>query len=121
MSRPDIPLFDIGAWRVAGIEERAALAARLDRAMRESGFFLVRGHGIDESLKEQVRAASRLFFALPDTVKDAYGTAVGGRGWIARGREANSYYGEVGDAEKGLFGRMYGWAGARHMDIRMIR
>src|SRR5437868_3637602 len=100
MSTPDIPLFDIGAWRVAGVEERAAFAARLDRAMQDSGFFLVSGHGIDDSLKERIREASRAFFALPDTVKEAYATGVGGRGWIARGREANSYYGEVGDAEK---------------------
>jgi isopenicillin N synthase-like dioxygenase len=100
MSTPDIPLFDIGAWRAAGIQERAALAARLDRALQDSGFFLVSGHGIEDSLKERIREASRAFFALPDTVKDAYGTGVGGRGWIARGREANSYYGQVGDPEK---------------------
>src|SRR3954466_5129005 len=100
MSTPDIPLFDISAWRAAGMQQRGALAARLDRAMQDSGFFLVSGHGIDDSLKERIREASRAFFALPDIVKDAYGTGVGGRGWIARGREANSYYGDVGDAEK---------------------
>src|SRR5258708_27352072 len=100
MSTPAFPLFDIGAWRAAGIAERARLAARLDRAMQDSGFFMVGGHGIDDSLKERIREAARAFFALPDTVKDAYATGVGGRGWIARGREANSYYGQVGDAEK---------------------
>jgi isopenicillin N synthase-like dioxygenase len=100
MSTPDIPLFDIGAWRAAGSGERAALAARLDRAMRDSGFFMVGGHGIDDALKENIRESSRVFFTLPDTVKQAYGTGVGGRGWIARGREANAFYGEVADAEK---------------------
>jgi isopenicillin N synthase-like dioxygenase len=72
MRTPDIPLFDIGAWRAAGGEERAALAARLDRAMQDSGFFLVSGHGIDDALKERIRESSRAFFALPDTVKQAY-------------------------------------------------
>jgi len=100
MSTPDIPLFDISAWRAAGIRQRAALAARLDRAMRDSGFFMVSGHGIDDSLKERIRESSRAFFALPDTVKQAYATGVGGRGWIASGREANAFYGEVADAEK---------------------
>jgi isopenicillin N synthase-like dioxygenase len=100
MSTPDIPLFDISAWRAAGIEERAALAARLDRAMQDSGFFMVSGHGIDDSLKERIRESSRAFFALPDTAKQAYATGVGGRGWIACGREANAFYGEAADAEK---------------------
>jgi isopenicillin N synthase-like dioxygenase len=100
MTAPDIPLFDIGAWRAAGREQRAALAARLDRAMQDSGFFLVSGHGIDNAGKDRIRASAREFFALPDTVKQAYATGVGGRGWIARGREANAFYGEVADAEK---------------------
>ncbi|WP_306205262.1 isopenicillin N synthase family dioxygenase [Actinoplanes sp. RD1] len=100
MTTPDIPLFDIGAWRAAGGRERAALAARLDRAMQDSGFFLVGGHGIDAALKERIRESSRAFFTLPDTVKQAYATGVGGRGWIASGREANAFYGEVADAEK---------------------
>ena len=100
MSTPDIPLFDIGAWRAAGLPERAALAARLDRAMQDSGFFMVGGHGIDDAVKERIRESSRAFFALPDAVKQAYATGVGGRGWIARGREANAFYGEVADAEK---------------------
>ncbi|BCY08728.1 isopenicillin N synthase family oxygenase [Actinoplanes sp. L3-i22] len=100
MSTPDIPLFDISAWRDAGIQERAALAARLDRAMQDSGFFMVSGHGIADLLKENIRESSRAFFALPDTVKQAYATGVGGRGWIASGREANAFYGEVADADK---------------------
>jgi isopenicillin N synthase-like dioxygenase len=100
MSTLDIPLFDVGAWRTAGVEERAVLAARLDRAMQDCGFFMVSGHGIDDALKESIRELSRAFFALPDTVKEAYATGVGGRGWIARGREANAFYGEVADATK---------------------
>ncbi|MEU4155201.1 2-oxoglutarate and iron-dependent oxygenase domain-containing protein [Actinoplanes sp. NPDC026670] len=100
MSTPDIPLFDIGAWRAADPAERAGLAGRLDRAMQDSGFFLVGGHGIDDSLKESIRAASRAFFLLPDTVKELYATGVGGRGWIACGREANAFYGEVADADR---------------------
>jgi isopenicillin N synthase-like dioxygenase len=96
----DIPLFDVGAWRIAGVEERAVLAARLDRAMQDCGFFMVSRHGIDDALKESIRELSRVFFALPDTMKEAYATGVGGRGWIARGREANAFYGEVADAGK---------------------
>ncbi|GLY04272.1 MULTISPECIES: 2-oxoglutarate and iron-dependent oxygenase domain-containing protein [Actinoplanes] len=96
----DIPLFDMGAWRAADVRDRGVLAGRLDRAMRDSGFFLVGGHGIDGALQERIRAQARAFFALPGAVKDRYATGVGGRGWIPCGREANAFYGEVADADR---------------------
>ncbi len=81
----DIPLFDLSTWRAAEQQERVTLAARLDQAMRDSGFFLVSGHGIDASLTDRIRAEARTFFTLPGTVKDTYATGVGGRGWIPAG------------------------------------
>ncbi len=97
---PDIPLIDVAVWRTGDASRRAALAMRLDQAMQDSGFFMVTGHGIDPELSARVRATAKEFFHLPDEVKEQYRTPVGGRGWIRRGDEANSYYGEEIDPEK---------------------
>lgn len=97
---PDIPLIDVSRWRVGDRHQRTALAARLDTAMQDSGFFLITGHGISAELREWIREAARRFFALPPAAKEPYRCPPGGRGWIARGMEANAYYGEVPDATK---------------------
>ncbi|MEP9383144.1 isopenicillin N synthase family dioxygenase [Nocardioides cheoyonin] len=100
MSTPDIPLIDIAAWRSGDAEQRQALAVRLDAAMQDSGFFLVSGHGIDPGLLADIRAAAKRFFGLPAEQKEPYRTRVGGRGWLAKGAEANAFYGEAADASK---------------------
>jgi isopenicillin N synthase-like dioxygenase len=97
---PDIPLIDVSRWRTGDAAERAALAARLDRAMQDSGFFLVSGHGISIELRERLREAARRFFALPSADKEPHRCAPGGRGWIAKGMEANAFYGEQPDASR---------------------
>lgn len=91
---PDIPLIDVAVWRNGTADQRAELADRLDQAMKNSGFFMVTGHGIDEGLSAKLREVSAEFFRLPDEVKENYRTIVGGRGWIRTGDEANAYYGE---------------------------
>ncbi|MEU6348456.1 2-oxoglutarate and iron-dependent oxygenase domain-containing protein [Streptomyces sp. NPDC047072] len=100
MATPDIPLIDISAWRTGGTAQRERLAERLDRAMRDSGFFLVSGHGIPPELLAGIRSAAGRFFALPREAKARYRTHVGGRGWIAKGDEANSFYGVDADPAK---------------------
>jgi isopenicillin N synthase-like dioxygenase len=89
----NIPLIDLRRWR----DGDTSLAVELDKALRESGFLLVDGHGVDRTLAAEVRAAARRFFHLPGDRKAAYATAVGGRGWIPPGREANAYYGAETD------------------------
>ncbi|XP_047310775.1 probable 2-oxoglutarate-dependent dioxygenase At3g50210 [Impatiens glandulifera] len=42
---------------------------QLDRACRDSGFFYVKGHGIPDSLVEEVRKVSHRFFSLPNDEK----------------------------------------------------
>jgi isopenicillin N synthase-like dioxygenase len=97
MSTPDIPLIDISVWRTGGQAQREHLARRLDEAMKNSGFFLVSGHGIDPQLLADIRAEAKTFFALPPQAKEKYRTHVDGRGWIAKGDEANSFYGVDAD------------------------
>lgn len=86
-----IPLIDMAPWRHGDEAERARVAQRVDQALRTSGFLLVAGHGVDPRLRDRVRELARMFFALPPSVKARYAVAVGGRGWIPPGAEANGY------------------------------
>ncbi|GAS93861.1 oxidoreductase, 2OG-Fe(II) oxygenase superfamily [Mycolicibacterium canariasense] len=86
-----IPLVDLSLWRNGSHAERAALAATVDRALIDSGFLMVSGHGVASELRAGIRDAVREFFALDPAVKERYATAVGGRGWIPPGKEANGY------------------------------
>lgn len=100
MSTPDIPLLDISLWRDGTPARRERLAARMDEALRQSGFLLIENHGVATGLRERIRDEARAFFALPRERKSAYATPVGGRGWIPQGGEANAFYGEQADPDR---------------------
>ena len=57
-----IPIVDVGPL-VAGGPGARAVGERLGEACRESGFFYVVGHGVDEALQRRLRDLSREFFA----------------------------------------------------------
>lgn len=86
-----VPLVDLSPWFDGTDRDRAAVAARIDEALRESGFLLVSGHGVPDELRLGVRELARRFFALPEDTKARYRVAVGGRGWLPSGAEANAY------------------------------
>src|ERR1700678_2691691 len=65
MTTPDIPLLDISVWRDGDANQRARLAARMDQALRQSGFLLIENHGVPASLRERIRAEASGFFAPP--------------------------------------------------------
>ncbi|RPE38951.1 isopenicillin N synthase-like dioxygenase [Streptomyces sp. Ag109_O5-1] len=71
MSR-DVPVLDLTAWHAADAAGRAGTGAALDAALRETGAFLLRGHGIPPELTDRMRTQGRAFFALPATVKQQY-------------------------------------------------
>lgn len=100
MAIPDIPLLDVSQWRQGGDRQRSGLAARMDSALRNSGFLMIEGHGIDPGLRERIRARAREFFRLPPDRKARYACPVGGRGWIPPGGEANAFYGQDADPER---------------------
>lgn len=86
-----IPLIDLTLWRNGSHAERVTLAKTVDHALVESGFLMLAGHGIDATLRADIRTAARRFFWLDPQAKARYATTVGGRGWIPPGKEANSY------------------------------
>jgi isopenicillin N synthase-like dioxygenase len=71
------PLLEPRATR----QELLSLALRFRRACRESGFFYVVGHGIDETLVRDLERLSRAFFARPLQEKLRIRMALGGRAW----------------------------------------
>ena len=87
----EVPLVDLRPWFAGGEADRNAVAGRIDEALRESGFLLIAGHGVPDALRGEVRESARQFFALPREAKEPYRVAVGGRGWLPPGAEANGY------------------------------
>jgi isopenicillin N synthase-like dioxygenase len=100
MTTPDVPLLDISRWREGTAGQRRALAARMDQALRRSGFLLIENHDVPAALRRRIREEAGRFFALPAERKRVYATPVGGRGWIPQGGEANAFYGEVAEPSR---------------------
>ena len=89
-----VPVIDV-APLVGGGSERdvRAIAEAVDAACRDSGFFVVSGHGIDPTLRRGLDVAAREFFALPDETKAEIAMPRAGlawRGWFPVGGELTS-------------------------------
>lgn len=61
---PSVPTVDVEEWRTATPMRRHEIAVSLDRALRETGMFLLDGHGVPREITDAFRAAAREFFAL---------------------------------------------------------
>lgn len=71
----DFSLFDLGSrWR-------DHVAAQVDWAASEFGFFYVIGHGVDQGLVDSLVDMSRVFFAQDATTKHRVHMSRGGRAW----------------------------------------
>ncbi|MCX4728867.1 isopenicillin N synthase family oxygenase [Streptomyces sp. NBC_01306] len=78
-----IPTVDITQWRHAGVAGKAEITSVLDAALRSTGAFLMRGHGVPRRLMTELRAQARAFFDLPRSVKSQYGIrAAYDSGWL---------------------------------------
>ena len=100
-----LPVIDVAALLDDGASaaDRSAVGRVIDAACRDSGFFLVTGHGIDPRLRDDLERLSREFFALTDDAKAAIAMQHGGlawRGWFAVGDELTS--GEP-DRKEGIY------------------
>ncbi|ACY14189.1 isopenicillin N synthase family dioxygenase [Haliangium ochraceum] len=81
---PALPVIDMApllAPAGASSRARAEVVGQLEAACRDSGFFYVVGHGVDQECLARLDAASRRFFALPLADKMAIDMARGGRAW----------------------------------------
>jgi isopenicillin N synthase-like dioxygenase len=89
--QPRIPTIDLKPWLSGDLQARRRTAATVDQALQSAGFLLATGHGVDPSLRTEIRKAARAFFRLPPAAKERYAVKVGGRGWLGPGAEANGY------------------------------
>jgi isopenicillin N synthase-like dioxygenase len=80
LSKANLPVIDITDFD--GISQSSQQAAKeLSRACRESGFFYVAGHGVDEDLCGRLEEQSREFFAQDLETKMEIRMERGGRAW----------------------------------------
>lgn len=97
-----LPLIDVTALR-EGTPGEVRVAAEIDAACREVGFFRITGHGVPSALFARLDALSRHFFAQPDEVKARVAMPLGGsawRGWFPVFGELTS---GVPDRKEGLY------------------
>lgn len=95
-----IPVIDIEPLRRG---DPGTVAAALDLACREVGFFTIVGHGVDPSLRERLDGLARQFFAQSETEKQEISMQRAGRawrGWFPLGGELTS---GVPDHKEGLY------------------
>ena len=88
-----VPLIDMARWRSGDPDERREIAEAVDTALREVGFLILTGHGVDNELIDGVRKTCAEAFALPAETKQAYRQVDGiaAPGWTPIGAEANAY------------------------------
>jgi isopenicillin N synthase-like dioxygenase len=97
-----VPIIDVSDL-VNGAPGRGAVAARLGQACRESGFFYVGGHGVDEELQRRLRELSREFFTQDVEAKMRIRMALGGRAWRGYFRVGDELTSGRPDQKEGLY------------------
>lgn len=65
MKMTSIPVIDIAPFLAGTPEGREQVAAQIRQAGEEIGFFLIKGHGVDQDLIDDTYAAASSFFRLP--------------------------------------------------------
>jgi isopenicillin N synthase-like dioxygenase len=60
-----VPVIDLTPAREGGRAGRARVAALIDDACREIGFFAITGHGVPDRVVDDLRTAAHAFFGLP--------------------------------------------------------
>ena len=88
-----LPTIDLSAFASGAPLPSAAsgrVASDIDRALRETGFLLVTGHGLGPEVTSEYFDAMRAFFALPAEQKQAIAIGRSGchRGYVGFGSEA---------------------------------
>jgi isopenicillin N synthase-like dioxygenase len=87
-----VPVIDLTPAREGGRAGRARVAALIDDACREIGFFAITGHGVPDRLVDDLRTAAHAFFGRPLSDKLAARHPIAGtnRGYHPVGGEALS-------------------------------
>jgi isopenicillin N synthase-like dioxygenase len=97
-----IPIIDVREL-VAGSAGQRAVAAQIGQSCRESGFFYIVGHGVDEGLQQRLQDLSRRFFAQDINSKLQIRMALGGRAWRGYFRVGDELTSGKPDQKEGLY------------------
>jgi isopenicillin N synthase-like dioxygenase len=97
-----VPIIDISAL-MARTEGRHQAAKQIGEACRQSGFFYITGHGIDEALQQRLESLSRKFFAQPLEKKLELRMALGGKAWRGYFPVGNELTSGKPDLKEGLY------------------
>jgi isopenicillin N synthase-like dioxygenase len=81
-TRLQIPIIDVGPFLRAESGAAAAVAA-VERACRDTGFFLVTGHGVSPEITRRLYDTARAFFDLPQDWKTRQGRGTSVVGGVA--------------------------------------
>ncbi len=65
MTRLDIPIIDLTPYFEGGRDGKRKVAAEINRACEDIGFFVITGHGVEAELCREANAVAREFFDLP--------------------------------------------------------
>ena len=90
-----VPVIDISTARGGTLEQRTAIGRAIDRACRDSGFFVIVGHGVDAHLIQQMHNVTLDFFKEPEDWKQKWSTIPGDP--TIRGLFARSSYVSAGE------------------------
>ncbi len=69
-AQPAIPIIDVGPF-LRGDAGATTVVAAIESACRETGFFLVVGHGVPREITDRLYRLARAFFDLPSDSKNA--------------------------------------------------
>lgn len=78
-----IPVIDIAS--LLSDDDVQSVANEIYKAATDTGFFYIKGHGIDEALIQQAFKVAEDFFALPLEAKQTIAVNTSQRGWMATG------------------------------------
>ena len=90
MGNPSVPVIDLAPALAGQAAARRRVAAAIDAACRDIGFFAITGHGVPGPLVDELHGLAHAFFALPAADKLAARHPVPGtnRGYHPAGLEA---------------------------------
>jgi isopenicillin N synthase-like dioxygenase len=85
----EIPSLDLAAFHKGDPASKGKFVKDLGTAYQNIGFVAIKNHFLSDDLQQQLYAAIRKFFALPDEVKKKYENPeiAGQRGYIGKGKE----------------------------------
>jgi isopenicillin N synthase-like dioxygenase len=97
-----LPIIDVAPLETGGVEKERT-AAELSAACRQSGFFYVVGHGVDEGLQKRLQELAREFFKRPTEEKMRIKMSRGGKAWRGYFRVGDELTSGRPDQKEGLY------------------